>query len=124
MIKCKAAVAWEPGKPLSIEEVEVAPPNAHEVRIKVIQTNPDMNNINKNPVYNIQMSSSVRRLLFDMCNIKITEAAIKMSDRASSQHLVCKSACKKKKHVCLRPQQSHIIVIFNIFLVKIKFLTI
>lgn len=124
MIKCKAAVAWEPGKPLSIEEVEVAPPNAHEVRIKVIQTNPDMNNINKNPVYNIQMSSSVRRLLFDMCNIKITEAAIKMSDRASSQHLVCKSAWKKKKHVCLRLQQSHIIVIFNIFLVKIKFLTI
>lgn len=37
MIKCKAAVAWEPGKPLSIEEVEVAPPKAHEVRIKVWQ---------------------------------------------------------------------------------------
>lgn len=37
MIKCKAAVAWEPGKPLSIEEVEVAPPKAHEVRIKVRQ---------------------------------------------------------------------------------------
>uniref|UniRef100_A0A3Q2W9I8 Alcohol dehydrogenase 5 n=1 Tax=Haplochromis burtoni TaxID=8153 RepID=A0A3Q2W9I8_HAPBU len=36
VIKCKAAVAWEPGKPLSIEEVEVAPPKAHEVRIKVI----------------------------------------------------------------------------------------
>lgn len=35
VIKCKAAVAWEPGKPLSIEEVEVAPPQAHEVRIKV-----------------------------------------------------------------------------------------
>ena len=50
VIKCKAAVAWEPGKPLSIEEVEVAPPNAHEVRIKVNQTSPDMNNTNKNPV--------------------------------------------------------------------------
>ena len=37
MIKCKAAVAWEAGKPLSIEEVEVAPPKAHEVRIKVRQ---------------------------------------------------------------------------------------
>uniref|UniRef100_A0AC11BVG4 Alcohol dehydrogenase 5 (class III), chi polypeptide n=1 Tax=Ovis aries TaxID=9940 RepID=A0AC11BVG4_SHEEP len=36
VIKCKAAVAWEAGKPLSIEEVEVAPPKAHEVRIKVI----------------------------------------------------------------------------------------
>lgn len=35
VIKCKAAVAWEPGKALSIEEVEVAPPKAHEVRIKV-----------------------------------------------------------------------------------------
>jgi S-(hydroxymethyl)glutathione dehydrogenase/alcohol dehydrogenase len=35
VIKCKAAVAWEAGKPLSIEEVEVAPPKANEVRIKV-----------------------------------------------------------------------------------------
>ena len=35
VIKCKAAVAWEAGKPLSLEEVEVAPPRAGEVRIKV-----------------------------------------------------------------------------------------
>ncbi|MFT7806396.1 alcohol dehydrogenase class-3-like isoform X1 [Arapaima gigas] len=34
VIKCRAAVAWEAGKPLSIEEVEVAPPKAYEVRIK------------------------------------------------------------------------------------------
>lgn len=38
VIKCKAAVAWGPGKPLSIEDVEVAPPMAHEVRIKVVAT--------------------------------------------------------------------------------------
>ncbi|KAM9849607.1 alcohol dehydrogenase class-3-like isoform 1-T1 [Aulostomus maculatus] len=38
VIKCKAAVAWEPRKPLSIEDVEVDPPNAHEVRIKVAAT--------------------------------------------------------------------------------------
>uniref|UniRef100_A0A8C0G3M7 Alcohol dehydrogenase 5 (class III), chi polypeptide n=1 Tax=Chelonoidis abingdonii TaxID=106734 RepID=A0A8C0G3M7_CHEAB len=38
VIKCKAAVAWAAGKPLSIEEVEVAPPKAHEVRIKVTQS--------------------------------------------------------------------------------------
>ncbi|XP_030595225.1 alcohol dehydrogenase class-3-like isoform X1 [Archocentrus centrarchus] len=38
VITCKAAVAWEPGKPLSIEEVEVAPPKAHEVRIKIAAT--------------------------------------------------------------------------------------
>uniref|UniRef100_A0A670IJ37 Uncharacterized protein n=1 Tax=Podarcis muralis TaxID=64176 RepID=A0A670IJ37_PODMU len=31
VIKCKAAVAWEVKKPLSIEQVEVAPPKAHEV---------------------------------------------------------------------------------------------
>ncbi|XP_053311649.1 NADP-dependent alcohol dehydrogenase-like [Spea bombifrons] len=36
VIKCKAAVAWEPNKPLSIEEIEVAPPKAHEVRIKIL----------------------------------------------------------------------------------------
>ncbi|XP_060707341.1 alcohol dehydrogenase class-3 [Hemiscyllium ocellatum] len=38
VIKCKAAVAWEAGKPLSIEDVEVAPPKAHEVRIKITAT--------------------------------------------------------------------------------------
>eukprot|EP00730_Choanoeca_flexa_P005382 TRINITY_DN11932_c0_g4_i3.p1 TRINITY_DN11932_c0_g4~~TRINITY_DN11932_c0_g4_i3.p1 ORF type:complete len:298 (+),score=55.32 TRINITY_DN11932_c0_g4_i3:232-1125(+) len=36
VIKCKAAVAWEPNKPLSIETVEVAPPKAGEVRLKVV----------------------------------------------------------------------------------------
>uniref|UniRef100_A0A8C6EHK0 Alcohol dehydrogenase 5 (class III), chi polypeptide n=1 Tax=Moschus moschiferus TaxID=68415 RepID=A0A8C6EHK0_MOSMO len=50
VIKCKAAVAWEAGKPLSIEEVEVAPPKAHEVRIKVIRsshfTSPSVENAN------------------------------------------------------------------------------
>uniref|UniRef100_A0A0A1X0F9 S-(hydroxymethyl)glutathione dehydrogenase n=1 Tax=Zeugodacus cucurbitae TaxID=28588 RepID=A0A0A1X0F9_ZEUCU len=36
VITCKAAVAWEAKKPLVIEDVEVAPPKAHEVRIKII----------------------------------------------------------------------------------------
>ncbi|XP_078532332.1 alcohol dehydrogenase 1-like isoform X2 [Lissotriton helveticus] len=36
VIKCKAAVAWEPRKPLVIEVIEVAPPKAHEVRIKIV----------------------------------------------------------------------------------------
>ncbi len=35
VIKCRAAVAWGPKQPLSIETVEVAPPKAGEVRIKV-----------------------------------------------------------------------------------------
>jgi len=34
-ITCKAAVAWEACKPLSIEDVEVAPPKAGEVRVKI-----------------------------------------------------------------------------------------
>ncbi|RXK35839.1 S-(hydroxymethyl)glutathione dehydrogenase [Tremella mesenterica] len=38
IITCKAAVAWEAGKPLSIEDVEVAPPQAGEVRIKILYT--------------------------------------------------------------------------------------
>lgn len=37
VIKCKAAVLWEANKPFSLEEVEVAPPKAHEVRIKVLE---------------------------------------------------------------------------------------
>ncbi|PNI56598.1 ADH6 isoform 4 [Pan troglodytes] len=35
VIRCKAAILWKPGAPFSIEEVEVAPPKAKEVRIKV-----------------------------------------------------------------------------------------
>ncbi|XP_065183997.1 alcohol dehydrogenase class-3-like [Sycon ciliatum] len=35
-IECRAAVAWEPKKPLTIEQVEVDPPKAGEVRIKVL----------------------------------------------------------------------------------------
>ncbi|XP_068194662.1 alcohol dehydrogenase 1-like [Antennarius striatus] len=38
VIKCRAAVAWEPNKPLVIEEIEVAPPEANEVRIKIVAT--------------------------------------------------------------------------------------
>ncbi|KAL0560379.1 hypothetical protein IC582_000781 [Cucumis melo] len=36
VIKCKAAVAWKAGKPLVIEEVEVAPPQSNEVRVKIL----------------------------------------------------------------------------------------
>ena len=38
VIQCKAAVAWEPKKPLVIETVEVAPPKAKEVRIHLLAT--------------------------------------------------------------------------------------
>ncbi|XP_025793948.1 alcohol dehydrogenase-like 4 isoform X2 [Panicum hallii] len=37
-IKCKAAVAWCPGEPLAMEEVEVAPPGRLEVRVKLLFT--------------------------------------------------------------------------------------
>eukprot|EP01100_Stratorugosa_tubuloviscum_P011724 TRINITY_DN530_c1_g2_i1.p1 TRINITY_DN530_c1_g2~~TRINITY_DN530_c1_g2_i1.p1 ORF type:complete len:381 (+),score=216.04 TRINITY_DN530_c1_g2_i1:165-1307(+) len=36
VIKCRAAIAWEPAKPLSIEEIEVGPPKAGEVRLRVL----------------------------------------------------------------------------------------
>eukprot|EP01126_Amoeba_proteus_P035500 TRINITY_DN3584_c0_g1_i4.p1 TRINITY_DN3584_c0_g1~~TRINITY_DN3584_c0_g1_i4.p1 ORF type:complete len:300 (-),score=37.17 TRINITY_DN3584_c0_g1_i4:437-1336(-) len=38
IITCKAAVAWAAKEALSIEVVEVAPPKAHEVRIKLFAT--------------------------------------------------------------------------------------
>uniref|UniRef100_A0AC34Q530 Alcohol dehydrogenase n=2 Tax=Panagrolaimus sp. JU765 TaxID=591449 RepID=A0AC34Q530_9BILA len=38
IIKCKAAIALEANKPLSVEEIEVHPPKAHEVRIKILYT--------------------------------------------------------------------------------------
>ncbi|XP_008804784.2 alcohol dehydrogenase-like 7 isoform X1 [Phoenix dactylifera] len=37
-IRCKAAVSRAAGEPLQIEEVEVAPPKAHEARIKIVCT--------------------------------------------------------------------------------------
>lgn len=38
VIQCRAAVAWEPSKPLKVETVDVAVPKAGEVRIKVLYT--------------------------------------------------------------------------------------
>ena len=38
MIKSKAAIAWGPGQPLSVEEVEVIPPQAGEVLVRVVAT--------------------------------------------------------------------------------------
>ncbi|KAI5315585.1 hypothetical protein L3X38_044761 [Prunus dulcis] len=38
VITSNAAVAWEAGKPLVIEKVEVAPPQANEVRVKIKYT--------------------------------------------------------------------------------------
>lgn len=35
VIKCRAAIAWAPKQPITIEEVEVAPPKAGEVRVRV-----------------------------------------------------------------------------------------
>lgn len=37
-IACKAAVAWAANEPLKIETIMVAPPRAHEVRVKVTAT--------------------------------------------------------------------------------------
>ncbi|MCJ1311752.1 S-(hydroxymethyl)glutathione dehydrogenase [Agyrium rufum] len=37
-ITCKAAVAWEAGKELTLEDIEVAPPRDHEVRIEIYFT--------------------------------------------------------------------------------------
>lgn len=34
--RCKAAVAWAANEPLKVEEIEVAPPQKGEVRVKVI----------------------------------------------------------------------------------------
>jgi S-(hydroxymethyl)glutathione dehydrogenase/alcohol dehydrogenase len=37
-ITCKAAVCWAADEPLTIEDVEVGPPKAHEVRVKILYT--------------------------------------------------------------------------------------
>ena len=38
LIKSRAAIAWGPKQPLSIEEVDVMPPQAGEVRVRIIAT--------------------------------------------------------------------------------------
>jgi len=38
VITCKAAVAWAAKKPLSIEEIQVEPPKAGEVRVQILAT--------------------------------------------------------------------------------------
>jgi hypothetical protein len=37
-IHCKAAICWAAGEELKVEEIEVAPPQAHEVRIQILHT--------------------------------------------------------------------------------------
>lgn len=37
-ITCRAAIAYEPCKPLKIQNVQVAPPKNHEVRVRVVNT--------------------------------------------------------------------------------------
>lgn len=38
VIECKAAVAWAAKEPLSIETIQVDPPKAGEVRVKILAT--------------------------------------------------------------------------------------
>src|SRR6185437_15862821 len=38
VIKTRAAVAWSPGQPLSIEEVDLLPPRKGEVRVRIVAT--------------------------------------------------------------------------------------
>lgn len=38
VIKSRAAVAWKAGEPLKMETVDVMPPQAGEVRVKIIAT--------------------------------------------------------------------------------------
>ncbi len=49
VIKCKAAVCWAAGEELKVEEVEVAPPKANEVRIHILHTG-------KHPETNLSVS--------------------------------------------------------------------
>ena len=37
-MKTRAAVAWQAGQPLSIEEVDLAPPRAGEVLVRIVAT--------------------------------------------------------------------------------------
>uniref|UniRef100_A0A0D9VIQ8 Enoyl reductase (ER) domain-containing protein n=1 Tax=Leersia perrieri TaxID=77586 RepID=A0A0D9VIQ8_9ORYZ len=46
-ITCRAAVAWAPGQPLVMEEVEVAPPEAKEIRVKVVSTSICRSDVNQ-----------------------------------------------------------------------------
>ncbi|MBM96801.1 MAG: S-(hydroxymethyl)glutathione dehydrogenase/class III alcohol dehydrogenase [Oceanospirillaceae bacterium] len=38
IVKCRAAIAWGPNQPLSIEEIDVMPPKAGEVLVKIVAT--------------------------------------------------------------------------------------
>lgn len=38
VITCRAAVCWEKGDELKIEEIQVEPPSRNEVRVKIITT--------------------------------------------------------------------------------------
>lgn len=50
MIKSRAAVAWAANEPLKVELVDVQPPKAGEVRVKIVSTGVSWKNYFFSPV--------------------------------------------------------------------------
>ena len=55
VIECKAAVAWEAKQPLKVEDIQVAPPRAGEVRLKASTPS------------NLQWSPNFNQLYYRLC---------------------------------------------------------
>ncbi|XP_038167020.1 alcohol dehydrogenase 6 isoform X3 [Arvicola amphibius] len=94
VIKCKAAVLWTPGAPMDIEEIEVAPPRAKEVRIKVTKSSSYVcHNVENVTLASLPRTTCVRKLGTFSEYIVIKEISVAKIDEDARLEKACIIGC-------------------------------
>ncbi|XP_053522379.1 alcohol dehydrogenase 6 [Artibeus jamaicensis] len=111
VIKCRAAILWKPNAPFSIEEVEVAPPKAKEVRIKIVATGlcgTEMNVLESNTCYPIILGHEgagiVESVGEGVSTIKTGDSVITLFLPQCGE---CASCLNSKGNCCVQMKQSY-----------------
>ena len=96
-IVCKAAIAYAPNQPLTVEEVTVAPPKSGEVRLKVLANalcHTDLYTLSGQ--VNVPRDSSVEQILIYQISINLgcrREVSVHIGSRSRGYCRKCWSWC-------------------------------
>ncbi|KAJ1206310.1 hypothetical protein NDU88_001717 [Pleurodeles waltl] len=109
VIKCRAAIIWGDKQPFSIEDIEVAPPRAHEVRIKILASgicrsdDHAVNGTISNPAYPIilghEAAGVVESVGEGVTNLKPGDKVIPLFVPQCGECRCCKSP---KTNICVK----------------------